>query len=362
MYSQELSNLLLELYRRGEESEPVEEDKADLDEEANGRIKVYYDYLEETILNLKVEIPSNVRFAGLDSSIRVLRFPGVDLMVAAGALVGSHIVTVPGSLDARNIGVRVRYAASPEVANLLRRFSDKFYTCSRFIDYVFDGSFSEDVVRDEIRISIENALLSMWSGDEYLLLDGPVFPLPRLLSSPESKYGRVYLGLVRERVNIIKSRGLESKIIAVVKRISRSRYLSSACKLGVTDDHAALMYVENMLRSSKYGAAYVGDLVIELDLDGEVYRKYAGYVVIKLGSSTTMFRIEALDRRLLEDIRDYVASLTVTSGVPIPIMLSDKISKRLCAATYLYLTYALPLTPTYESLEALSEVLSYLRE
>ncbi len=362
MYSQELSNLVLELYRRGEESSAVEEDKPDLDEEASECIRVDYEYLETTALDFELEVPRGVKFSGLDASVRILKFPGVDLIVSAGALVGSTTLTVPGSIGVRNIGVKIRYVASPDVVNLLKSFSDRFYTCSRFVDYVFDGTFSEDVARDEIRITIENALLREWNNDGYLLLDGPIFPLPRLVSRPETKYGRVYLGLIRERVSVIRERGLGSKVVAIVKRVSRSKYLSCVRGLGVTDDHAALMCAEEIIRSSKYKAAYVGDIMIELDLGSESYRKYAGYVVIKLGSSTIVFRIEALDQRVLEDVRDYIASLTVTSGVPVQIMLSDRISKRLCAAIYMYLAYALPLTPTYESLEAIGEILSYLAE
>ncbi len=358
--SRKLAELLVELYRR--QGPIAQEDEADLVETAaTNVIDVSYTVYEVELVDTK-DVRLGNRFWGLDASVRTFRVTGIDIVITTGALVGNRIVTVPGVVNTRWIAVRPRYVADSEVKNILVEWSKVFYTCSRFIDEVFDGKFNEDVMKDEVRISLENVLLNTWPGEGYLIIDGPLFPTPRILTRPDFRYSRVYLGLIKERVNILKSRNFENKVISVVKRLSHSRYLAQMHGLSVTDDQAALLYTRDLLESSSRGVAYIGTLCIRVRVGDEEYEKYVGYLVKRTHHVRHVVRIEALSEETLHELKPYVAALLDPEGLPIPVHLADRLCKDLSGGVYRYLWSVVPVDPTFESLEELMLILSQERE
>jgi len=355
--SRELAALLLDLHRRA--GSVSYEDRPDLVEDFGDFIEVDYDSIDVETLDMAIRFDK--KFWGLDASIRTLRVTGIDIVIATGALVGKTVLTVPGPVRTRWIAVRPRYAVDDETREILRKCSDQFYTCSRFTDDVFDGTYSEDTLKDEVRISVENELLRYWDGSDYLIIDGPLFPLPRILSRPESRYGKVYLGLIRERMSVIKERNLERKVVCVVKRLSHSRYLANIVGSGSTDDHVALMMARDLLDRSERMCVYIGTLRICLRYGTETYVKYAGYIVKRIGHVRHVIRIETADEETLHDLKHYVASLLDVTGLPRPVDLADRICKRLASSAYIYLWGIVPLDPTYESYEELRQAELYLR-
>ncbi len=341
-------NALTEISRRI--GDIVEEESIDISEDLKEGV-IHAEYVDSVIC--KIERKGEVvhsKFWGLDASIRTLRVTGMDIFLVAGALIGSRVHICPQHVDTRWIGIRPRCKASNDLENLLRDLSKIFYTKSRFIDMVFDGMFSEKTIQDEMRVSMENEMIRYWDGTGILLIDGPLFHVPKIITISESMYSRIYLGLLLERLKLLQGR--EDRVVCVVKRLSQSKYLSRLENIGGTDDYVAIVKANKILKSREVSSVYIGTIKLTVVVDGNEFEKYMGYVVSRVGAAYSVVRIETLDEDLLYDIKDDIAKMLTPNGVPKPIELADVACRRASSSLFLYLWNISPLSPTYEGLES----------
>ena len=204
--------------------------------------------------------------------------------------------------------------------------------------------------------SVETELIKYWDGSGILLIDGPIYPLPRILTKFESRYGRVYLGLISERVKLIEDLGFSGKVVGVVKRLSKSYYLAKCLGVGVSDEYVATKLVID--RGSE--STFIGPIEIKANLGDKKFRKYVGYLVKRVGNVRHVLRIEALDKELLEKVVPTISSLIDVNGTPKPITLADKLCRRLSSSAYVLAWGISPIDPTYEGLEILRESIQEL--
>ncbi|NPB00099.1 MAG: DNA double-strand break repair nuclease NurA [Crenarchaeota archaeon] len=337
----------------------VEEDDVDVSEDVKGSI-IEVEYVDNVIDKISRLEPVDRKFWGLDASIRTLRVAGLDLMLVAGALVGSRIEICPRLVDTRWIGIRPRCRASKELENILNRLSSTFYTKSRFIDKVFDGTFSEKTMQDEMRVSMENEMIRRWDGSDVLLVDGPLFHTPKVIATVESMYSNIYIGLIKERIRLLENR--EDKVVCVVKRLTQSRYLARLEGLGASDDYIAIIKANKILKRGEVASVYIGTLRLTVTIEDQNFEKYMGYLVSRIGSALNVIRLETLSEDFLYEIKDQIAQILTHNGVPKPIELADKACKRACSSIFLYLWSITPLSPTYEGFESLVSSIRELAE
>ncbi|ABW02335.1 DNA double-strand break repair nuclease NurA [Caldivirga maquilingensis] len=288
---------------------------------------------------------------GLDSHSRIIRFLGVDVHLVTGALVGGDNVLIPqpnGTNNVRWIGLKLRF--KPRDYELLDKLSEMFYIKSSFLDNeYFVGSYNDEAVRDEVRNHVEVTLMRAVNNNAFLLVDGPVFPTPRVLSMEGNKYASVFNGIIESRVKALN--GL--KAVGVVKRIEHShflaRYLRECGREGVpmVDDYTlAIKRATLALPNSR--SVYLGPIVVKVGN----WVKYCWYVVTRTGRNASVVRVEGLSEEVAKEGRDYVGMLMTLSGTAVPIHIADKLARRLNASAVLMLYN---LSPggiiTYEGLE-----------
>ena len=302
--------------------------------------------------------PSPVQVFGLDSQSSIVRFETVDVYVTTGALVGSVTSLVPGVPGIGWLGLRFRFKPSDELVGKVEEAIGGFALVrSGVTGRVFDGSYNEEAVRDEVRTEVEVGLVRRFGelgGDSVLLLDGPVFPTPKVLTMGGNPYSELYWGLVRLRVEA--SRGL--RVVGVVKRLGQSTYYARCRGFSVDDDSLIKNEVSRQFGNKPAYTAVVGPVKITA---GD-YGKYCWYVASRLGREVNVVRVEALDEDLAEYGAEVVARLAGSGGVPIPIGIADRVSRRLNGSVVKLLASLSPLRLTYEGLEEIGRSLRELGE
>ena len=290
------------------------------------------------------------RLIGVDSHTSVLRFTAFDVHVVTGALVGHDVYLVPGVQGVKWLGLKLRFRL--ENAYALDRYSGIIYVKSRYLDRYFDGSYNDEAIRDEVRLHVELSLINIarkLSG--FILIDGPVFPTPRILGMEGNEYSGLYWSLVRDRVEAL--RGLRA--VGVVKRLGQSHYLAKCLGEVYVDDYTlAVRKAAPLLRGD--GVAAIGPLEIRA---GE-YSKYCWYVVSRIGNRVDVVRVEGLSDGLADVGKDYVALTMTVSGTATPIHIADRVARRLNASIVNLISSISPMEMSYEGLEALKEALSEL--
>ncbi len=351
----ELARVLSELASSGVvHAELPGEEGEELEFYEGGKNAPYRVYCDEYTIYVKKSIENPpLRLYGLDASTRMARLTGVDVLISTGALFGDSLITIPGSIVTRWIGIRIRYS-SDEALSALDRAYDRFYTKSRFTSEYFDSRFSDKVFADEVRLSVENELLRYWrenlvDSSDFILIDGPIYPIPVLIFRSR-RYAGVYSGIVLERISLL--RGAEEKALGVVKRLSQSKYLSACTGYEGTDE----FIVRKEIEKSKEDLIYIGTLKVETEIGERVISKYLGYLARRIGGAIYVLRIEGLKKDIVEQAAEWLMGIVATNGLPIHIAIADRISKRLSAAAYLLVLSSSPLEPTYEALEGLDEV------
>ena len=99
--------------------------------------------------------PSPVQVFGLDSQSSIVRFEAVDVYVTTGALVGSAISLVPGVPGIGWLGLRFRFKPSDELVGKVEEVIGGFALVRSGVGgRVFDGSYNEEAVRDEVRTEV----------------------------------------------------------------------------------------------------------------------------------------------------------------------------------------------------------------
>jgi hypothetical protein len=294
---------------------------------------------------------------GLDSQSSMVRFEAADAYVTTGALVGPVNFLVPGNARVRWLALRLRFKASEGLVNSLEGSIGGFALVkSGIINRVFDGTYNEEAVREEARAEVEVGLVRVFRGlglnGALLMLDGPIFPTPRVLTMASNPYTDLYWGIVRLRVEAV----LGSRVIGVVKRLGQSTYYARCRGLSVDDDTMVKNEVSRHFGGNPLYTAVVGPIKIKV---GD-YAKYCWYVASRLGRGVNVVRVEALDPELAEDGALRAARLMNPGGVPIPIGLADRVSRRLNGGAVKLLASTSPLRLTYEGLEELNRSLMEL--
>jgi hypothetical protein len=307
------------------------EDSADLGE---GGVEVECGRSVEVF---RVEPADPPRLWGLDSHSRAMRLEGVDVHFSPGAAVGSGAVLVPGLAGVKWIAVRFRYRLGGEAPE-----SPALYLRSAYLGRPFDSTFNEDALRDELRLHVENSIIRALEWDGVLLVDGPIFLTPRVLAMGDNPYSALYLGLIRDRVSAIGGR----RALGVTKRIGVSRYLRRCLSPDVDVDD------DTLARRAAKGIE--GDVAVgPLRIRAGGREKVCWYLVARLGRQTHVLRVEGLDEELARRAVEWLPKVLGPDGVPTPIAIADKLSRRLSAAAYSLFWRMSPLDLTYEGLEEL---------
>ncbi|ADN50544.1 DNA double-strand break repair nuclease NurA [Vulcanisaeta distributa] len=290
------------------------------------------------------------RLIGVDSHTSVLRFAAFDVHVVTGALVGRDVYLVPGVQGVRWLGLKLRFRL--DNADALDRYSGIIYVKSRYLGRYFDGSYNDEAIRDEVRLHVELRLINIareLSG--FILIDGPVFPTPRILGMEGNEYSSLYWGLVKDRVEAL--RGLRA--VGVVKRLGQSHYLARCLGEVYADDYTLAVNKLTPLLGNG-GVAAIGPVRIEA---GD-YGKYCWYVASRLGRRIDVVRVEGLSEDVVEVGRDYVALTMTVGGTAMSIHIADRVARRLNASAVNLISSISPLGITYEGLETIREALSEL--
>jgi len=99
--------------------------------------------------------PSPVQVFGLDSQSSIVRFETVDVYVTTGALVGSATSLVPGVPGIGWLGLRFRFKPGDELVGKVEEAIGGFALVRSSVGgRVFDGSYNEEAVRDEVRTEV----------------------------------------------------------------------------------------------------------------------------------------------------------------------------------------------------------------
>lgn len=315
---------------------------------------------------------SGVGVFGLDSQSSLVRFENADVFVVTGALVGSGVHFVPGFAGVHWLGLRFRFKVDGGLVKLFEdRVGEFVLVRSRFVDRVFDGSYSDEAIRDEIRNEVETGLVGVFKslveegsvssglGNALLLVDGPIFSTPRVISLPNNRpYYDLYWALIKRSVEAV--RGVRA--VGVVKRVGQSMFYAKYKGLPVDDDTLIKNEVRRQFSNEPGLRVVIGPLEVRVRgvVNGEdlEFVKYCWYVASRLGRDLNVVRVEALDPELAELGAYCVARYVGLDGVPLPIFIADKLSRRLNAGFVRLLASLSPLELTYEGLEVVSKVLS----
>ncbi len=295
-----------------------------------------------------------MKLFGLDSQSSMIRFESADAYVVAGALVGEENLLVPGGVKARWLGLRLRFKVNEDsIINLENEADGYVLLKSNTLGRVFDGSYNEEAVRDEVRTEVEVKLTEAYRAinakDSLLLIDGPIFPTPRVLTMVGNPYAGVYEDFIKRRVNAVN--GIQA--VGVVKRISQSTYYSRCKGFSVDDDTLIKNEAVKQFGDRRFFTAMAGPL--EITING--HTKHAWYVASRIGKEINVIRVEALNADLAEKGAIRSAAYMGMDGVPIPISIADRLSRRLNASLTRLLASLSPLRLTYEGLEGLSRVM-----
>ncbi|MGC9227665.1 DNA double-strand break repair nuclease NurA [Caldivirga sp.] len=295
-----------------------------------------------------------MRLFGLDSQSSVIRFENADVYVVTGALVGEENLLVPGGVKARWLGLRLRFKVDESsVSDLENEASEYVLLKSSVLGRVFDGSYNEEAVRDEVRTEVEVKLTEAYRGmgvrDSLLLIDGPIFPTPRVLTMVGNPYADLYEDFIRRRVNAVNG----VMAVGVVKRISQSTYYSRCKGFSIDDDTLIKNETVRQFGDRRFFTAMIGPLEITIN----EHTKYAWYVASRVGKEVNVVRVEAINEKLAEEGAMRLTAYMGMDGVPIPVSIADRLSRRLNVSLTRLLASLSPLRLTYEGLEELSRVM-----
>lgn len=295
-----------------------------------------------------------MKLFGLDSQSSIIRFENADVYVVTGALVGEENLLVPGGVKARWLGLRLRFKANEDsIIGLEHEAGEYVLLRSSTLGRVFDGSYNEEAVRDEVRTEVEVKLTEAYGAmgvrDSLLLIDGPIFPTPRVLTMVGNPYADLYEDFIRRRVSAVN--GVAA--IGIVKRISQSTYYSRCKGFSIDDDTLIKNETVRQFGDRRFFTAMVGPLEIVIN----EHTKYAWYVVSRVGKEINVIRVEALNTELAEEGAIRSVAYMGMDGVPIPVSIADRLSRRLNVSLIRLLASLSPLRLTYEGLEELGRVM-----
>lgn len=288
--------------------------------------------------------PTLPSFIAIDGSSRRVSTPGFSIHVAGVAAHGVRPglpLTYPGKWDLGESFIAVR---APRSA--LKRLEGLPYVMVSHGGRYFDESFVvEDDISDLLRGALENAALRRAleeAGGDYVIVDGPIYITHKSVEDVAIK-----------RLEIVAdSRG----VVGVVKRVEKSGKLCRdavlrALGLSLSPEHCNDAYITQRLSSGSH--TIVGPFLMKMPNARPVEFWY----VNALGS---IYRVEALQGAVDDEIVEALALSTTNRGVPYPIDLVDRYAKSITAAFVANLRDKIKsrgLALTYESEEAIRRAL-----
>ncbi len=320
----------------------------------------YVDYIGEgdpirrsNIFNLRF---SNSKVISLDSSSRSISYYGFKIYITGLAVYTPNGIFYEPSLDS-SIG----FISIKSNIDFLKEVESKGLNIrvKSIAGEYYDESYSDGDIADEARIEIENLGLtkypSKFNNLGYIMIDGPVYPVPPILYSSESYEGRyieAFKRLIIERVRILED--IDIPVIGIVKRCEQSRKLYRANIVrGLykalygsdpkdIDDLLLMEYITNRYRLSMNDFLILGPLRIRYS-QSYMPAKIFWYISIKVGRGLKIYRVEVLEEHynrypnildiVLNDMLSF-DNISAVTGIPIQIELADRYSKRLTAALY----------------------------
>jgi hypothetical protein len=270
---------------------------------------------ETEIVSLTPQLapPKGLRFSYLDSSTRFFRLQGLDVAVITLHMGGGRTVQVPihgGKFIYLRSRLEVLKGLEPLSFVQVKDRLGKYYT----------QEYKADNIGDEGRVTLENSALQQCR--DVTLLDGPLL----VAAVFGGHYGQVMDALNQERLTVIKGR----EVVGVVKRLEYSHWLYRALRDKFTGKVNDVTVLD--LLHTQYGGEVFGPFLLRHRVD-----RYAYYFRVETVKGPSYFRVESLDRELLERVAPELRRRLTANGIPYEIELADRISKRLSASAYLIL-------------------------
>ncbi len=318
----------------------------------------------------------------IDSSSRSVGFDLVRIHVVAGAsLVAGDLMYVP-SIGGSNEVPFIAIKSVMEVLNHLERRLGGLVRVKDLVGNYYLPNYKDDDIGDELRVCVENYLLSRLVRREVndaVVIDGPIYHLPT--QALNSKYGALFIELVKARVGeVVRS---EVPVIGFVKRVEYSRKLIKCplireyirSRLGRelppdTNDAVVADYILMSLNEvPMLNPVIIGPLKhTYVNLPNEVknmpLNRIYWYVVRRSVAGSQVARIEVLEEHwrrwgdLIEEVINQLLSTLTLRNVPLGIDVVDRVSKRLSGSMYLVVANEVGrvLNLSYDEYDRVSEV------
>ncbi len=230
----------------------------------------------------------------------------------------------------------------------------------------YDETYNRYVALDELRLVIENHVLSMIlmntsSGSgSVVFLDGPIYIVPKLASmysslKPPSR-GRVddyiasWKALIKERLEILRHKKKNTLVYGIVKRLENSYILSCVDPAGLTggakinDQAYLILYTRSVFKNVSAKPFIIGPIKIGAPQElADIPPKIVYYIglprhryAINTGVAPYGFyRVEFLEHDLSFILKTYdhpctpslIDSLLSGTVIPLSILIADKLAK-----------------------------------
>ena len=289
-------------------------------------------------------------FVGVDGSSRILDSFIATIAVAAATAVDRHgnvYVDVP-SIRGRIMESSVPFAAlafDVDPGDLEKRIP-AWVTTKNPNGQAYHRDYYRIQMAHEIRTFLETEVLGriLRSAGPRILVDGPVYPLPGFLFGQRvrKEYREAFEELIDRRLRVLK--GLESRVIGVVKRLDLAHWISSSdgaevlvgvpCR-GLNDLQVMQLVAERLRKKGMerpFKAHALGPVVVD-PLDASFPRKYMYYLAVPSRpyepATFSFLRLEALFDlgedlvRILGDFSERLAPL------PLSVVAADRRSRRI---------------------------------
>ncbi|NPA97961.1 MAG: DNA double-strand break repair nuclease NurA [Crenarchaeota archaeon] len=230
----------------------------------------------------------------------------------------------------------------------------------------YDTSYNRYAALDELRLVIENYILSSilgkqnYLGSRVILLDGPIYMVPKLVTmyaylKPPSR-GRIddYIAswktIVKHRIDLLKHKDSDTLVYGIVKRLDNSYILSRIDPARLThgarinDQAYLILFTQKVFKNAIAKPFIIGPIKIDPPKElGEIPPKIIYYVGLPRHKYTAntgvapygFYRVEFLAEELRNILKKYdkpyipslMDSLISGTVIPLSILIADKIAK-----------------------------------
>ncbi|NAZ12668.1 MAG: DNA double-strand break repair nuclease NurA [Desulfurococcales archaeon] len=266
----------------------------------------------------------------LDSSSRSIDLLGPRLFMASGFAwdLGKGL-SIPGIPNERFLALKLGHQAYNEL------LSKGDYNTIKDIVYLenpvgtaYVDDYKDDNISDELRLRVENALISRMRSS-IILLDGPIYP-PLVFAQIGKNYKDAYKKLYLERSVHV------NRLIGLVKRLENTWKLIKIKELwkSIKPPRAPDPIAIEKLADGK--ELYVTPVIQErIESPEEKYERYLIYVFKKSPIGSSVYRLESIDKEKLLNVLGECIRKTNIRGLPEYIEIADRLSKRISSLLYI---------------------------